>query len=94
MTFRAKGVSTLVLTENFVCSFIFSWQFVKNSSRLTFYTGLRVNLKFLANDYIDNNGFSNMTKTFSTKTAGVYSAVCKEILAAKLFAQALATFCK
>ena len=50
-----------------------------NSSRLTVYTGLRVNLHFLANDYIGNNGFSNMTKTFSAKIAGVHN----EMLAAK-----------
>ena len=40
-----------------------------NPSRLTVYTDLRVDLQFLANDYIDNNGFSNMTKTCSAKTA-------------------------
>ena len=36
-----------------------------NPSRLTVYTGLRVNLHFLANDYIDNNGFSNDKNVFS-----------------------------
>ena len=43
----------------------------QNPSRLTVFTGERVDLQFLANDYIDKNGFSNMTKTFSAKTAGV-----------------------
>ena len=61
-----------------------------NSSRLTVYTDLRVDLHLLANDYIDNNGFSNMTKTYSAKTAGVNCC----LQSAKLFAQALATFCK
>ena len=42
-----------------------------NSSRLTVYTGLRVDLQFLASDYIGNNRFSNMTKTFSAQNAGV-----------------------
>ena len=47
---------------------------------------LRVGLLFLENDYtcIGNNEFSNMTKTFSTKTAGVgLTAVYKEKFAAK-----------
>ena len=50
-----------------------------NPSRLTVYTDLRVDLHFLANDYIDNNGFSNMTKTCLAKTAGVNCCLQRNI---------------
>ena len=45
-----------------------------NLSRLTVYTGERVDLHFIANDYIGNNRFSNLTKKFSAKIACVCSS--------------------
>ena len=62
----SKAASTLVLAENSrECLFFFLLAICPNSSRLTVYTDLRVNLHFLANDYIDNNGFSNDKNVFS-----------------------------
>ena len=56
-----------------------------NSSRLIVYTGVPVDLQFLANGYIHVGKQSNMTKTFSAKTTGV-NCCLKNYWQLKLFA--------